>query len=113
MGTDFQRKVWEALRLIPPGRVTTYGEIARYLGTGAVRAVGTAVGKNPHAPRIPCHRVVPSTGKIGNYSGGDGSVTKIALLREEGVEVRKDHVVDFRQRMWYYPSHSTTRPSGS
>ena len=99
--------------MIPRGRVTTYGEIARYLGTEAVRAVGTAVGKNPDAPTVPCHRVVPASGRIGNYSGGEGVVTKITLLDDEGVEVRDGRIVDFEQRLWHYPSHSVTSPSGS
>ena len=113
MPTEFQKRVWEALHLIPRGRVTTYGEIARYLGTDAVRAVGTAVGKNPDAPVIPCHRVVPATGKIGNYSGGEGVETKITLLAEEGVAVRQGRIIDFDKRYWRYPSHSATSPAGS
>ncbi len=112
MATVFQQRVWDALRLIPRGRVTTYGEIARYLGTGAIRAVGTAVGKNPDAPEVPCHRVVRGDGTIGQYSGGDGVPTKIALLKEEGVPVANKRVVAFDQRMWCY-SQSTTNPSGS
>ena len=111
--TFFQQSVWEALRLIPIGRVTTYGEIARYLGTSAVRAVGTAVGQNPDAPAVPCHRVVLSTGAIGQYSGQGGVATKIALLQNEGVAVAKGKIVDFGVRMWHYPSQSTTSSSGS
>ena len=113
MPTEFQKRVWAALCQIPRGRVTTYGEIARYLGTDAVRAVGTAVGKNPDAPTVPCHRVVPVSGRIGNYSGGEGVATKVALLDDEGVEVRRGKIVDFNQRLWRYPSHSVTSPSGS
>jgi len=112
MATKFQQKVWDALRLIPRGRVTTYGEIARYLGTDAVRAVGTAVGKNPNAPEVPCHRVVPATGRIGHYSGGEGTPTKIALLRDEGVAVLGEKVIDFDHAMWYY-SQLVTNPAGS
>ena len=113
MATVFQRRVWGALRLIPRGRVTTYGEIARYLGTRAVRAVGTAVGKNPDAPAVPCHRVVRADGEVGAYSGDGGSSTKIALLVAEGVRVEKGKVVDFDTQLWHYPSHSVTSPSGS
>ena len=112
MATVFQQRVWEALRLIPRGRVTTYGEIARYLGTHAVRAVGTAVGKNPDAPKVPCHRVVRGDGTIGRYSGGDGVPTKVALLKTEGVTVADGRVVTFDQQLWRYPQ-STTNPSGS
>jgi O-6-methylguanine DNA methyltransferase len=113
MASDLQRRVWEALKMIPEGRVTTYGEIARYLGTSAVRAVGSAVGKNPDAPIVPCHRVVLWDGRIGQYSGTDGIAGKIALLADEGVAVARGRIVDFAVVFWHYPSQSVTRPSGS
>ncbi len=70
-GTNFQVKVWEALIRIPPGSVTTYGEVARIVGRpGASRAVGTAVGSNPVAFVIPCHRVIRRSGGIGGYRWG-------------------------------------------
>ena len=78
--------------------MTTYGEIARYLeNENAVRAVGTAVGKNPNAPEVPCHRVVPSSGKIGNYSGKGGVTGKIKLLKTEGVETEKGKIKNFNK----------------
>ena len=113
MATPFQKQVWAALRLIPRGRVTTYGAIAKYLGTGAVRAVGSAVGKNPDAPVVPCHRVVRTDGSIGRYSGGDGVTTKIAMLADEGVRVEDGRIVDFDGVVWTYPQQSVTSPSGS
>ena len=102
--TPFQEEVYRALNLIPKGRVTTYGAIASYLGTKAVRAVGTAVGKNPNAPKVPCHRVVPSTGKIGNYSGEGGVTTKIRLLKEEGVLLKDDKILDFEKHLFAFDS---------
>ena len=70
-GTPFQVKVWEALLRIPEGAVATYGDIAAAIGhPKAVRAVGSAVGDNPIAYLIPCHRVIRSTGDFGNYGGG-------------------------------------------
>jgi len=102
MATAFQKSVWEALRLIPRGRVTSYGAIAQYLDTRAVRAVGSAVGQNPYAPEVPCHRVVLGDGKIGNYSGGDGVSTKIEYLYDEGVRVSDGRVVDFEDILWRY-----------
>ncbi len=113
MPTPLQERVWEALRRIPRGRVTTYGEIARHPGTRAVRTVATAVGRNPYAPAVPCHRVVRADGQIGRYSGGEGAATRIALLADEGVKVQRGRIVDFEQRYWRYPSHSVTSPSGS
>ena len=102
MATAFQQSVWQALSLIPKGKVTSYSAIAKYLGTGAVRAVGTAVGKNPNAPEVPCHRVVRQDGKIGNYSGGEGIPTKIKLLSEEGVLVKEGKLVDFEKVFWVF-----------
>lgn len=71
IGAPFQIKVWEALMAIPPGGVSTYGEIARRIGRPkAVRAVGTAVGRNPLAWLIPCHRVLRRDGGLGGYHWG-------------------------------------------
>ncbi len=70
-GTDFQCSVWKALLRIPRGRVKTYGEVANDIGRAkAVRAVGTAVGANPVSLIVPCHRVVPRSGGVGNYGWG-------------------------------------------
>lgn len=70
-GTDFQLKVWETLLKIPMGQLSTYGDIAKQLNiSGASRAVGTAVGSNPVAFLIPCHRVIQSTGIVGGYHWG-------------------------------------------
>ncbi|AJE45477.1 methylated-DNA--[protein]-cysteine S-methyltransferase [Celeribacter indicus] len=83
MGGPFQIKVWEALLSIPPGEVATYSDIAGAIGTPkAVRAVGTAVGRNPVAWLIPCHRVLRKTGGLGGYHWGLG--VKRALLAREG-----------------------------
>lgn len=69
-GTDFQKKVWQALLAIPYGQTKTYGEIAKMVGCHAPQAVGQAVGSNPIALMIPCHRVVGANGAIGGYAFG-------------------------------------------
>jgi AraC family transcriptional regulator of adaptative response/methylated-DNA-[protein]-cysteine methyltransferase len=70
-GTDFQIKVWETLLSVPSGGLTTYTDLAKKAGyAGASRAVGTAVGRNPVAFLIPCHRVIKSTGELGQYHWG-------------------------------------------
>jgi AraC family transcriptional regulator, regulatory protein of adaptative response / methylated-DNA-[protein]-cysteine methyltransferase len=70
-GTNFQVKVWEALLAIPPGRLSTYEAIARKIGDpSALRAVGSAVGRNPIAFLIPCHRVIRKSGELGGYHWG-------------------------------------------
>ena len=82
-GTDFQQLVWDALLTVPFGKTVTYGEIAKEIGSPlAVRAVGTAVGDNPLAIIVPCHRVLPASGGIGQYASG--SDKKEWLLRHEG-----------------------------
>lgn len=81
-GTNFQIKVWQALLRIPPGTVASYEQVARAVGQpGAVRAVGCAVGQNPVAWLIPCHRVIRKSGLIHNYRWGAGR--KQALLAWE------------------------------
>ena len=81
-GTNFQLKVWEALLRIPPGAVTSYEGLAAQAGRpGASRAVGTALGRNPIAVLIPCHRVIRKLGEFGNYRYG--AVRKKALLARE------------------------------
>ncbi|WP_051467294.1 methylated-DNA--[protein]-cysteine S-methyltransferase [Actinomadura oligospora] len=70
-GTEFQRRVWDALTRIPYGETVTYGELATELGnSGASRAVGLANGRNPIGIIVPCHRVVGSTGSLTGYGGG-------------------------------------------
>ena len=85
-GTKFQIRVWSYLKKIPCGTVRTYSHVAKAIGKPlAVRAVANAVGKNPYAPRIPCHRVIRSDGSLGGYSGKGGIRTKKLLLKREGI----------------------------
>ena len=90
-GTNFQVRVWEALLRIPPGAVTTYEEIASAVGqSGATRAVGSAIARNPVAYLIPCHRVIRKTGAFGNYHWG--AARKVAMLmREAGGRVGDEY----------------------
>ena len=83
-GTPFQIKVWKYLRTIPKGKVITYKQLAKAINKpNAARAVANACAKNPHAPKIPCHRVIRSDGGLGGYSGPGGIRKKIKLLRSE------------------------------
>ncbi|KGO79097.1 cysteine methyltransferase [Flavobacterium beibuense F44-8] len=85
-GTDFQLKVWESLLKIPMGGLSTYGRLAESIGNpNASRAVGTAIGSNPVAYLIPCHRVIQSTGNFGEYMWG--STRKTAIIGWEGAKV--------------------------
>lgn len=70
-GTEFQRRVWNALRAIPFGETTTYAALAARVGSaGSARAVGAAVGRNPISIIVPCHRVVGTSGSLTGYAGG-------------------------------------------
>lgn len=88
-GTEFQKRIWKYLWSIPKGETRTYKQVAIDIGKrSAYRAVANACGKNPDAPRTPCHRVVSENG-IGGYSGEGGVARKIELLKSEGVDVTK------------------------
>jgi len=81
-GTDFQRRVWSALREIPYGETISYGELARRVGSpGAARAVGLANGRNPVGIIVPCHRVIGADGSMTGYGGG--LARKVWLLEHE------------------------------
>jgi methylated-DNA-[protein]-cysteine S-methyltransferase len=83
--TSFQRKVLLGVAKVPRGEVTTYGELARYIGhPKSARAVGRALGSNPMPILLPCHRVLASDGSLGGYTGRDGIKTKAKLLKLEG-----------------------------
>jgi AraC family transcriptional regulator of adaptative response/methylated-DNA-[protein]-cysteine methyltransferase len=85
-GSPFQLKVWQALLAIPAGTHATYGQLAKHVGhPGAARAVGTAIGSNPVAWIIPCHRVIRQAGETGGYRWG--SLTKKALIGFEAASV--------------------------
>ncbi|MBL7090432.1 methylated-DNA--[protein]-cysteine S-methyltransferase [Acidovorax sp.] len=81
----FQARVYELARRIPPGKTMTYGEMAAALGEpGAARAVGQALGHNPFAPVVPCHRVLAAGDRPGGFSAGGGALTKLRMLQIEG-----------------------------
>ncbi len=82
--TPFQQAVWRACMRIPAGQTRSYKWIAEQIGRpGAVRAVGSALGKNPFAPIIPCHRVIKSDGTLGGFSAPGGAKAKLAILKKE------------------------------
>jgi len=84
----FHRRVYALARTIAAGRTLTYGDIATQLGDpGAARAVGQALGHNPFAIIVPCHRVLAAHGQAGGFSAHGGAATKLRLLSIEGVQV--------------------------
>ena len=87
-GTFFQKKVWNYLKKIPKGTVKTYKQVAIAINRPkSARAVANACAKNPQAPKIPCHRVIRSDGRLGGYSGKGGIKQKLRLLRSENVAI--------------------------
>ena len=86
----FYKKCYKVLKRVPKGKVTTYKAIAHALNSKAYRAVGSAMNKNPYAPRIPCHRVVNSDGRVGKFAGG--TAKKMIMLKREGVEIKNGKI---------------------
>ncbi len=88
-------KVYKKLLEVPPGMVTTYGELARAVGlTNGQRAIGRIMNKNPYPVIVPCHRVIKSTGKIGRYAWGEKIKTN--MLSKEGVKIKNGKIVDLK-----------------
>ena len=101
---NFTKRVYNLVSKVPKGKVVTYGQIAKKLNSKAYRAIGTAMNKNPYAPKVACHRVINSDGKIGGFaerlcenrsakrninsrarSGVSGTKEKIKMLKQEGI----------------------------
>lgn len=100
MSSSFSFRVLAVVRRIPPGRVATYGDVARMAGRPrAWRAVGNIM-RNCRANDVPCHRVVASGGRLGGYGGN--LILKRELLRAEGVAVSSQRIRDFRVRRWHW-----------
>ena len=97
---SFSEKCYELLKKVPRGKVTTYKILAEKLGTKAYRAVGNAMNKNPYAPKVPCHRVVNSNGKIGGFASGVKN--KIKMLEREGIIIRKGYVDNFEKVVYSF-----------
>ena len=92
----FTEMVWQACAKIPKGKVSTYGEIAKAIGSSkSSRAVGNALNKNPDTVKTPCHRVVRSDGGVGGYA--HGMKKKVELLKKEGIEVSPKGKIDLEK----------------
>lgn len=100
MPTSFQQACYDLLLQVPAGRVTTYAELARALGSKAYRAVGTAMNKNPNPVIVPCHRVVNTDGRLGQYAFG--CERKQQLLESEGIKVIDGRIIDFAQVLFRF-----------
>lgn len=100
--------VYDLLRKIPAGKVTTYGDLAKALGNpSASRIIGSIIGKNPNPIQVPCHRVVMSDGKLGGYAYG--TAKKKELLEKEGLSFINGIVSDFKKVRVYISSKEQDR----
>ncbi len=99
---NFNQKVLQLTKRIPKGKISTYKEIAKKLGTKSYRAVGQALKKNPYAPNVPCHRVVTSDGSLGGYDGKMNSPKKINLLKKEGIMMKNNKIIDFKKFLFRF-----------
>jgi len=98
--SDFQKRVVSAVRRIPPGRVATYGDVARAAGVpGAARAVGNIM-RTSRVPGLPYHRVIAAGGRLGGYGGNEA--LKRALLTAEGVRVSGTRIRDFDRKRFVF-----------
>ena len=103
----FYERVYKVCKKVPKGKVTTYGTIAKKLGSKAYRAVGRAMNKNPYGllrckgkNMVPCHRVVASSGHLHGFA--HGLKAKAMLLRKEGVEVKNNKIIDFEKVLFRF-----------
>ncbi len=97
---SFSEKCYELLRKVPRGKVTTYKILAEKLKTKAYRAVGNAMNKNPYAPKVPCHRVVKSDGKVGGFALGKRK--KILMLKKEGIKIKNNRIENFEKVVYRF-----------
>ena len=94
-------KVYRKLLLVPKGKVTTYGELAKAVGLkNGQRAIGMIMKNNPFPVIIPCHRVVKSDGKIGGYAYGE--IVKSRMLANEGIKIKDGKIIDFDKGRFYF-----------
>ena len=101
MPTDFQKQVWQKIKKIPKGKVSTYQRLAFALkNKKAYQAVGQAVKRNPYWPAVPCHRIVKSNGELGGFVSG--SKVKKKLLEKEGIRFEKNKIIDFKKYLYRF-----------
>lgn len=98
--TDFQKRVYDALVLIPRGKVTTYKILGNFIGCKSSQAIGQALTRNPDAPEVPCHRVIKTDGTIGWYAFGIEE--KKNILASEWVEFDTSGKLVEQDRIWKY-----------
>ena len=97
---NFNNRCYKIVSCIPEGKIFTYGDIARVLGTKAYQAVGNAMAKNPNLISVPCHRVIKSDGSLGGYALGVSK--KYYLLKKEGISINNGKVRDYNKILYSF-----------
>jgi O-6-methylguanine DNA methyltransferase len=99
--SDFEKRVFELISMVPKGMVTSYGEIAKTVGSlRYARAVGKACNKSPGMPKVPCHRVVMGNGCVGGFAYGKKA--KVKLLEGEGIKIKSGKVQNFEKKFFKF-----------
>ena len=98
---NLDKKIYKKLLEVPPGKITTYSELAKAVGfTNGQRVVGKIMNKNPYPVIIPCHRVVRSDGKVGGYAYGEE--IKTTMLIKEGVKIEDGKILDWENMIYRF-----------
>ena len=98
---NLEQQVYKKLTEVPPGKVTTYGELAKAVGLkNGQRVIGQIMKKNPYPVIIPCHRVVKSDGKVGGYAYGDKIKTN--MLKKEGLAIKDGKILDWNKKFFRF-----------
>ena len=105
---NLEYRIYRMLMEVPPGQVTTYGDLARAVGLkNGQRIVGRVMNKNPYPVIVPCHRVVMSTGRVGGYAYGEH--VKAKMLNDEGVQISDGRVRDLGGRLYRFSRQDAGR----
>lgn len=98
---NLEHKVYKKLAEVPPGQVTTYGDLAKAIGLkNGQRVIGRIMNQNPYPVIIPCHRVIMSNGNIGGYSYGEK--IKENMLQKEGLEIKNGKILNFKNKLYRF-----------
>lgn len=103
--TLFQKKVFDALKQIPKGKVSTYKLLGDYISCSSAQAIGQALKKNPNAPQVPCHRIIKSDLTIGGYFGktsGETVLQKVELLTSEGIDLDSEGKLIDKEQLYTF-----------
>jgi len=97
------QNVYQTLKRVPRGKITTYKLLGQAVGTKAYRAIGTILSNNPYAPEVPCHRVIASDGSLGGFMGSKSRKNlskKSELLSSEGIKMKNNKILNYKEYLY-------------